>query len=47
MKAFNWINWHVDTHFNARGRLGRLPPILVETNQSIGVGIDEKTAFFY
>ena len=47
MKAFNWINWHVDTHFNARGRLGRLPPILVETNQSLGVGIDEKTAFFY
>ena len=31
MKAFKWIDWHVDTHFHARGRLGRLPALLVDT----------------
>ena len=47
MKAFGWIDWLPDTHFSARGRLGRLPAILVDTQLSLGAGIDEKTALFY
>ena len=47
MNAFGWIDWHADTHFSARGRLGRLPALLVDTHQSLGIGIDEKTAFFF
>lgn len=47
MKAFNFIDFHVDTHFSARGRLGRLPALLVDTRQGLGAGIDEKTALFY
>ena len=41
MKSINFVNWHVDPHFHAKGRLGRLPAILVDTNQSLGIGLDE------
>ena len=47
MKGFGFVNFFADTHFNARGRLGRLPPILKDIKLSIGVGIDEKTALLY
>jgi len=47
MKGFNFVNWFADTHFHARGRLGRLPPILKDIKLALGVGIDEKTAFLY
>jgi cyanophycinase len=46
MPGFGWVHMYVDTHFNARGRLGRLPPILSDIGLSLGVGIDERTAFF-
>lgn len=40
MTAFGMINFFADTHFNARGRLGRLPPVLVDIKLNLGVGID-------
>jgi cyanophycinase len=36
----------IDTHFDARGRLGRLLPAMRSLGQSLGIGIDEDTAFF-
>ena len=47
MKGFNFVDWFADTHFNARGRLGRLAPILKDIKLSLGFGIDEKTAMLY
>jgi len=35
-----------DSHFDARGRLGRLVVAMVCSNQNIGIGIDEDTAMF-
>ncbi len=34
-----------DTHFDARGRLGRMIVALRETQYPIGIGVDENTAF--
>lgn len=36
-----------DTHFNARGRLGRVIPVLLDLKETFAVGIDENTSFFY
>jgi cyanophycinase len=47
MPAFGFINFTVDTHFNARGRLGRLTPALVELKERYGIGIDENTSMYY
>jgi cyanophycinase len=35
------VDFVVDTHFDARGRLGRLVPAMKELNATVGVGIDE------
>lgn len=40
MPAFGFVNFTVDTHFNARGRLGRLAPVLTDLKKSLGIGID-------
>jgi cyanophycinase len=40
MPSFGLINFTVDTHFNARGRLGRIPSEMVNTNSRLGLGID-------
>lgn len=40
MTAFKVLNFISDTHFNARGRLGRLVPILVDLGQKFGIGVD-------
>ena len=40
MVGFGMINFAVDTHFHARGRLGRLVPMLVNLQVSLGIGID-------
>lgn len=34
----------VDTHFDARGRLGRMIVAMRELNKNIGIGVDENTA---
>lgn len=47
MPAFNLVNFVVDTHFEARGRLGRLPAAMVDLKTTLGFGVDEKTAFYY
>ncbi len=41
------MDFIVDTHFEARGRLGRLTPAISQLNSNIGVGIDEYACLFY
>jgi hypothetical protein len=36
-----------DSHFDSRKRLGRIIPALKDCNKTIGLGVDEKTAFYY
>lgn len=38
--GFALVDFIVDTHFDARGRLGRLVPALTQLNSTMGVGID-------
>jgi cyanophycinase-like exopeptidase len=40
MQAFGFVDFVVDTHFEARGRLGRLPAALVDLKVSLGIGVD-------
>lgn len=47
MRAFGWLDFPTDTHFNARGRLGRLIPILVDLKKDFSFGVDENTTLFY
>jgi cyanophycinase len=47
MPAFNLLNFTTDTHFNARGRLGRLVPVLIDLKEKFGIGIDENTSLYY
>lgn len=47
MQGFGFIDFQVDTHFDRRGRLGRLIPTLTQLNQTIGVGIDEYACLYY
>ena len=37
----------MDTHFDARGRLGRIVPALSQINSTLGVGIDESACVYY
>jgi cyanophycinase len=41
LPGFGFVDFAVDTHFDRRGRLGRLIPVLSQLNASVGVGIDE------
>lgn len=48
MQGFGFIDcFQVDTHFDQRGRLGRLVPVLNELRTAIGVGIDELATLYY
>lgn len=47
MAAFGFLNFTTDTHFNARGRLGRLVPVLKDLQDPFGIGIDENTSLYY
>jgi len=40
MRSFGFIDFAVDTHFEARGRIGRLPPVMHELRTTLGIGID-------
>jgi cyanophycinase len=40
MPAFNMIDFFVDTHFDDRGRLGRMPAALTSIGQKFGLGVD-------
>ena len=40
MPAFGFVDFVVDTHFEARGRLGRLPAALVDFKVQLGMGVD-------
>jgi cyanophycinase len=47
MPGFGFLPFLVDTHFDARGRLGRIIPAIVSMKKDYGVGVDESSAFFY
>ncbi len=47
MPSFDWINIVFDTHFHARGRIGRITATMNNLKRDIGIGIDENTSFFY
>jgi cyanophycinase-like exopeptidase len=48
MQGFGFIDtFQIDTHFDQRGRLGRLVPVLSDIRTSIGVGIDEFATLYY
>ncbi|CAM6003341.1 unnamed protein product [Sphagnum balticum] len=47
MPAFNFLPFPTDTHFNARGRLGRLIPVLVDFRRDFAFGVDENTSLYY
>lgn len=47
MPGFNFLPFLVDTHFDNRGRLGRIVPALTQLKKDYGVGIDESSAFYY
>ena len=40
MPAFGFVDFLTDTHFNARGRFGRIVPVLIDLRQKFAVGID-------
>ena len=40
MPAFGFVNFLTDTHFNARGRFGRIAPVLIDLKQKFAFGID-------
>jgi cyanophycinase-like exopeptidase len=46
MKGFNWIPFYFDTHFHARGRFGRIAPMMVDLKVQFGFGLDENTTMF-
>lgn len=37
----------LDTHFDVRGRLGRIVPGLVQTKYDVGLGLDEPACLYY
>lgn len=47
ISGFGFSKLLIDTHFDARGRLGRIIPGLIQTKKSMGIGIDENTCLFY
>lgn len=47
MVGFGFVPFLVDTHFDCRGRIGRMIPALFQMRKDFGIGIDESTAFFY
>jgi cyanophycinase len=47
MPSFGFLNFTTDTHFNARGRLGRLVPVLIDLKDKFGFGVDENTSLYY
>lgn len=40
MPGFNFVPFLVDTHVNARGRLGRIVPAMIQTKFDFGVGVE-------
>lgn len=47
MPGFGFVDMLIDTHFDARGRLGRMMAGLLQTKKEMGVGIDESTCLFF
>lgn len=40
MPAFGFVNFLTDTHFNARGRFGRIVPVLIDLKHKFAFGVD-------
>ena len=47
MTGFGFVDFPIDTHFDTRGRLGRLVPVMTQLNTTLGVGIDEYACLYY
>lgn len=46
-QGFGELPFLLDTHFDVRGRLGRLIPAQVQTKSDIAIGIDEPACLYY
>ena len=44
MVGFGFLPFLIDTHFDARGRIGRLISGLYQLKMPLGIGVDESTA---
>jgi len=47
MQGLGFVDFAIDTHFDARGRLGRLVPAMTQMSTKLGVGIDEYACLYY
>lgn len=48
IQGFGMVDtFQIDTHFDRRGRLGRMIPVMNELRMALGVGIDEETTLYY
>lgn len=45
--GFGLVPLLLDTHFDVRGRLGRIVPGLVQTKYDVGLGLDEPACLYY
>jgi cyanophycinase len=45
--GFGQLPFLLDTHFDVRGRLGRIIPALIQTKTQIGIGLDEPVCLYY
>lgn len=46
-QGFGFLPFLLDTHFDVRGRLGRIVPALMQTKHELGIGIDEPACLYY
>lgn len=46
-QGFGFLPYLLDTHFDVRGRLGRIVPGLIQTKQEVGFGMDEPVCLYY
>lgn len=48
IQGFGFVDtFQIDTHFDKRGRLARMVPVLNELRMAVGVGIDEEAVLYY
>ena len=46
-KGFGSLPFLLDTHFDVRGRLGRLVPGQIQTKSDLAIGLDEPACIYY
>ena len=45
--GFGQLLFLLDTHFDVRGRLGRIVPAQIQTKTDLAIGLDEPVALYY